>query len=111
MDKIVLYVDRGAARPDDLQESIEEILAESTSGESELTEEASALGLTSENKPTIAVEETAQGFEPLSTLAIVFVGAVGKELARRLWVEVIRPEIKRRRGADAVGELKDDNDD
>jgi hypothetical protein len=106
MEETKLFVKRGKAENAALQETIDEIVAEIRMGEGEAATEARATGLEADGDLTVKVTDPGQGFEPVSTLAVVLVGAFGKELAKRVWVDVIRPEIRRRRGADAVGELE-----
>jgi hypothetical protein len=99
-----LYVERGEATKDELQETIDEILAEIATGEGELADEARAVGMSVDADTTIVVEEASQGFVPFAALALAFAGAAGKELAERFWEDVLLPEIRRRRSADAVGD-------
>jgi hypothetical protein len=102
-----LYVARDGANAEQIQETLDAILAEIASDESELAAEARRAGLAPGETLTITVEETAPGFIPLAALALVFVKAAGTGAggyaARRLWEDVIRPEVRRRRGANAVG--------
>lgn len=107
MQETTLLVERGNASNSALQETIDQIVAEIEKDESDLAAEARTLGLGETNELKVTVTDPGQGFEPVSTLAVVLVGAMGKEIAKRVWVEVIRPEIRRRRGADAVGEVEE----
>jgi hypothetical protein len=106
MSTTELYVKRGSATREELQETIDEILAEIAVGEGELADEARAAGMTVDADTKITVQED-QGFEPISMLALAFLGGVGKGLASKFWDDVVRPEIRRRRGADSVGDRHD----
>ncbi|HZV75793.1 MAG TPA: hypothetical protein VFF79_18960 [Conexibacter sp.] len=56
----------------------------------------------------ISVRTPSAGFDPVTMLLLYFASADGKEIGKRFWLEVLRPEIRRRRGADAVGEDVED---
>src|SRR5688572_5296388 len=100
MDTTELLVERGRATPAELQETIDEILAEIASGQGEVASETRNLGVEINAESRITVRDNAQGFEPFSALALAFATGVGKALVTRFWDDVIRPEIRRRRGAD-----------
>lgn len=107
MESTELYVERGRATSRQLQETIDEILTEIASGKGELADEAGAVGISVDASTKISVSDAGQGFEPFSALILAFAGGIGKGLAAKFWVDVIRPEIRRRRGADSVGDKHD----
>jgi hypothetical protein len=101
---VEIHVERGQATRDELQETIDQIMAEIATGHGELADETRAVGLSVDSSTGIAVNEAAQGFVPFAALLLAFAGGAGKELAGRFWVDVLKPEIRRRLGADAVGD-------
>src|SRR5450759_846731 len=105
-----LYVERGEATKDEVQETIDEILAEIATGEGQLADETRVVGMSVDVDTTIVVKEAAQGFVPFAALALAFAGAAGKKLAERFWEDVLLPEIRRRRTADAVGDRYEASD-
>lgn len=111
MDETALYVSRGETEPDDLRTTIQDVLVEIATGEGELATEAQAAGLETGEEVQITVEEAGQNFLPAAALVLVFVkaggAAAGTTLAKKLWSDVLLPEVRRRRGANAVGDVVD----
>jgi hypothetical protein len=106
-----LYVERGSATGEELQGTIDAIVADIATGQGELADEARAAGVRADVYTGITVSEDAQGFLPFAALLVVFAGSAGKELAGRFWEDVLLPEIRRRQGADAVGDRHEDGSD
>ena len=103
MPEFELHVTRGKIPPKDLQATIDEILAEIATGEGELADETRAVGMPVDGETRISVRSPSAGFDPATMLLLYFASAAGREVGKRFWVKVLWPEIRRRRGADAVG--------
>jgi hypothetical protein len=106
MDRVDIRVEAGVSTLADVQTAIDEILADLRAG-GDLAEDARAQGLELPEDLTITAEEPA-GLEPVTAIIVAFAGAAGKEFAKRAWNDLILPEIRRRRGADAVGPSRED---
>ena len=110
MPETRLFVERGSATASEVRETVEDIINELRSGDSEGAAAVRELGA-DPGQLQVEIDETGQGFDPVSTILIAIGSGFGKEIAKRIWSEVIRPEIRRRRGADAIGEVKDSDEE
>jgi hypothetical protein len=98
---------RGDASADQLQEVVDQVLAELKEPDSEAARAARAAGL---ERPDLAgaevqVREGQQGAEPvLTTILVGIIISAGSKVAESLWKDVIWPRIRRRLGWTAVKE-------
>src|SRR5690349_12188548 len=98
---------RGDASAEQLQEVVDEVLAELRAPDSEAADAARAAGL---DGPDLAgarvqVAEGQQGAEPVLTSIIVgIIISAGSKVAESLWKDVLWPRIRRRLGWTAVKE-------
>jgi hypothetical protein len=98
---------RGQAGADELQSAVDEILAELRDSESEAAAAATSAGLDPEELAgaQVTVREEGQGIDPVTTAILVGVAAnLGSDAVKQVWGKVIWPLLKRRLGAQAVGD-------
>ena len=102
---------RGDATADELQEVVDELLAELEEPDSEAAQRARRLGLRPEElaRATVRIREGAQGLEPVSTSILVGIAiSAGGKVAESLWKDILWPRLRRRLGGTAVKEPVDD---
>lgn len=102
-----LRFERGQADADELQETIDEILAELRDPSSELARRASREGLDPAKigAAKVTVKETDQGVVPLVAAIVVGIAVeVGKDGMILAWKKVISPQIEKRRSGLALGD-------
>jgi hypothetical protein len=102
--------ERGDAGADEIQSSVDEILAQLTDTTSEASGAARAAGieLGGLEGVTIQVREGRHGAEPILTTILISIAAkAGSTVAETLWREVIWPRLRRRLGARALGGRQD----
>lgn len=97
----------GEASATEIQGVVDEVLAELGDATSEAAEGARTAGL---DPPVLAsadvtVCERGQGFEPILVTILIGISIrAGSHVARNLWDDVLWPRLRRRLGANAVGE-------
>jgi len=94
----------------EIQMVADEVLDELHDEDSEAARQARKAGLDPSilANADINVREQGQGVEPILTTILVSISAeVGAHIARRFWDEVLWPRLRRRFGANAVGEELD----
>jgi hypothetical protein len=98
---------RGDQGAEQLQEVIDEVLAELADPSSEAAEAARAAGMDVEEMSGVAVQvrEDAQGAVPFLTEILIGIAInAGTKAAEKLWTQVLWPRVKRRLGTRALGE-------
>jgi hypothetical protein len=98
---------RGQVGAGELQSAVDEILAELRDPESEAAAAATTAGLDAEELAAtqVTVREEGQGIDPITTAILVGVATnLASQAATQLWGDVIWPLLKRRLGAQAVGD-------
>jgi hypothetical protein len=101
---------RGDAGADEIQASVDEILAQLADPGSEVAEAARAAGIEPGDlgEVTVDVREDRQGAEPLLTAILVGIAVkAGSTAVESLWRVVIWPRLRRRLGAGVLGERQD----
>lgn len=108
MDQFVEWTfERGDAGADDIQKSVDEIVAQLSEPDSEVAAAAREAGLDTADLGSVKVDvrEGRQGAEPiLTTILVGIVIHAGSAMADTLWREVIWPRLRRRLGARVLGE-------
>ena len=102
--------ERGDAGADEIQLSVDEILAQLTDTTSEASGAARAAGIEPAGLEgvTVEVREGRQGAEPILTTILVSVAVkAGSTAAETLWREVIWPRLRRRLGTRVLGGRQD----
>jgi hypothetical protein len=102
--------ERGDAGAEEIQTSVDEILAELADPVSEASVAARMAGVEPDDlgDVTVEVREGRQGAEPVLTAILVGIAVkAGSTVAETLWREVIWPRLRRRLGARALGERRD----
>jgi hypothetical protein len=103
---VELLFKRGQASADQLQATIDEVLAELGQSGSDVHLRAESAGLDPQavSPGNVVVTEPDQGFAPfLIPIAISFAGGVSAHIANTLWDELLWPEVRKRLGMNAVG--------
>jgi hypothetical protein len=111
---VKLLFEPGNVSADDLEETIDEILADLRDPLSDTASLARKEGLDPAviGAGTVTVEETDQGIGVLAAAILVGIAIeVTKDLAILVWKKVIAPEIERRRDGLAIGEEIGSEDD
>jgi len=101
---------RGDAGADEIQASVDEIVAHLADPESEEARAARAAGLDPGDlgEVTVDVREDRQGAEPILTAIVVGIAVkAGSSAVEALWRVVIWPRLRRRLGAGVLGERQD----
>ena len=101
---------RGDAGADEIQASVDEIVAHLADPESEVARAARAAGLEPGDlgEITVDVREDRQGAEPILTAIVVGIAVkAGSTAVEALWRVVIWPRLRRRLGAGVLGERQD----
>lgn len=101
---------RGDAGADEIQASVDEIVAHLADPESEVARAARAAGLEPGDlgEVTVDVREDRQGAEPILTAIVVGIAVkAGSTAVEALWRVVIWPRLRRRLGAGVLGERQD----
>lgn len=109
-DQVELRFRRGQVSASEIQETVDQVLAELGEPDSEAAELAREAGLEPAElaSASISVREE-PGFDPVTTAIIVGISInVGSHIAVKLWDNVIWPRLKRDRGGQAVGERRAD---
>jgi hypothetical protein len=99
--------ERGDAGADEIQASVDEIMAQLANPASEVSGAARTAGIEPADLGDITVEvrEDRQGAEPVLTAILVGIAVkAGSAAVEALWREVIWPRLRRRLGARALGE-------
>jgi hypothetical protein len=109
-----IEIERGRDDAPEVAESARAALAALRGDPDALAAASASTGLSEQELLSVEVEaeEPSAGVEPISTIIIVtmagkFAEGAGKEAMRKIWDEVIRPYIRRHRGSDAVGSVRD----
>jgi hypothetical protein len=98
---------RGSSPASQIELVARAVLAELDDPDSEASRAARRAGLTPADLDgaRIEVAEGEQGAEPiLTSIVIGIISAGGARMAESLWVDVLWPRIRRRLGADALGD-------
>lgn len=98
---------RGSTSARELQQVIDDVLAELSRPDTEAARAAQDAGLPVRDlmSAEVRVEEGEQGAEPILTTILVGIAVkAGSVVAERLWNDVLWPRIRRRLGADALGD-------
>jgi hypothetical protein len=101
---------RGDAGADEIQASVDEIVAHLADPDSEESGAARAAGIEPADlgEVTVDVREGRQGAEPILTAILIGVAVkAGSTVAETLWREVIWPRLRRRLGARVLGQRQD----
>ena len=101
---------RGSASGSELQDAARAVVAELADPASEAAAAAQRAGLdpAALRDARVDVAETEHGADPfLTPIVIGIVGSLGSKVVETLWTQVIWPRIRRRLGADALGERQD----
>ena len=96
---------RGDASADELQQVVDEVLAELSAPDSEVGLAAQQAGLDADDLVGVEVNvrEGQQGVEPvLTTILVGILVSAGSKVAESLWKDVIWPRIRKRLGWTAV---------
>ncbi|HEY5783953.1 MAG TPA: hypothetical protein VIT65_04170 [Microlunatus sp.] len=96
---------RGDASADELQQVVDEVLAELSAPDSEVGLAAQHAGLDANDLVgvEVSVREGQQGAEPvLTTILVGILVSAGSKVAESLWKDVIWPRIRKRLGWTAV---------
>ncbi len=102
-----LHFARGSASGSEIEEAARAVLAELDDPTSEAAAAATRNGLdaTALRGARIDVAETEHGADPFLTPIIIGIAvSAGSKVAETLWKEVLWPRIRRRLGADALGD-------
>ena len=107
MTEVILHKEfrRGDAGADELQQVVDEVLAELDEPDSETRRVAQEAGLADEDLAgvEVTVTEGQQGAEPvLTTILVGILVSAGSKVAESLWKDVIWPRIRRRLGWNAI---------
>lgn len=98
---------RGASPASRIENVARRLVAELDDPDSEASQAARRAGLAPAELAGVRVEvaEGEQGAEPILTSIIVgIISAGGARIAESLWTDVLWPRIRRKLGADALGE-------
>ena len=98
---------RGDASADELQQVVDEVLAELDAPDSEARQAAQQAGIDTADLAgvEVSVAEGQQGAEPvLTTILVGILVSAGSKVAESLWKDVIWPRIRKRLGWTAVKE-------
>lgn len=114
MTEVILHKEfrRGDATADELQQVVDEVLAELNAPDSEARRAAQDAGLADEDiaRVEVSVREGQQGVEPvLTTILVGILVSATSKVAESLWKDVIWPRIRRRLGWTAVKDEVDDD--
>lgn len=114
MTEVTLHKEfrRGDASADELQQVVDEVLAELKDPESEAASTAQRAGIDSVELlgVQVSVSEGQQGAEPvLTTILVGILVSATSKVAESLWKDVIWPRIRRRLGWTAVKDEVDPN--
>jgi hypothetical protein len=107
--EVVLHKEfqRGDASADELQQVVDEVLAELSAPDSEARQAAQQAGIDAGELAgvEVSVREGQQGAEPvLTTILVGILVSAGSKVAESLWKDVIWPRIRKRLGWTAVKE-------
>jgi hypothetical protein len=95
---------RGQASADEIQEIVNEVLAELGDPQSESAQLARGAGLEPEMLAGLNVTVSEEPGFGLEILVVAFVLPVAVHVTTTFWDDVVRPRLRRRLGAQAVGE-------
>lgn len=104
---------RGAANADEIQQAVDELLAELGDPASTAATAARDAGYDPDElaRARIRVRESGQGLDPMLVQVIVGIAvALGTKAAESYWTDIIWPRIRRRLGVDALNERADQSD-
>jgi hypothetical protein len=104
---------RGTAPGSRIEDVAREVLAELDDPASEASETARRVGLARTDLvgARVQVDEAEHGADPFLTPIIVgIVVSAGSKVAETLWKDVLWPRIRRRLGADALGDAEENTD-
>jgi hypothetical protein len=105
-DQVVLTFASGKAPIDEIQEELDAISKELRDPNSDAARRAAELGVDPSQLPSFEAKvETKQGFAGADILIQIGI-AIAKDVAEKLWTDVIWPRIRKRIGPDGLGERK-----